>query len=930
MTHTFRQDADYWNDKLAAYLHDPPDKALHIPGHEKRSAGLLEAMSLEGALNKEMYKSADVLASGMDRNQFPGFDKDDEKSGAIDFSVAPVITHPTSKYDNLSINCRIPDIKSVHQSMSEIVRQDINTLSTSFVGRPADMAAVRFHYVHHALRQRLMQENVGGLDGLWAKMPADTRIPDHSVWQHCGLVSALYSSMRESKSDQVSLMVFGITPVQDFIGRARKLRDFWTGSLILSWLAFEGIRYVMHRFGSDHVLYPSLIGQPMVDRSLAQECCFDILKIEQITESQVASFPNKFVCLIPEGFEEDAAIGITESIQQAFRSLGAKVLELVGRNASVDECIRHAFEYQIAEYFDFQWSACPLLDDYASTHIQDLLHKDVWERAFNLLHASSDLKYPIRAKSAFYGPSHAMAQSFMAAGKAYREERRTPAQGIKCPLHGDLEILHLAHNEGQDQNPRPENDPFWKEFKENWANKRSSTDFNPSERLSAVALVKRLAMYVIKDDKKHPLYPYFKDAESFSSTTKMALNDWFERLGAEQRFEAAAALGEHWQSRLADCFHEMDEEKESVAATQSNDMFVRLKRKNPVRDDDKYYAVLLMDGDKMGKLVNGETIAATWQSVLHPDLVSKLRAWPDGQDNFRKFWNEHLGEQRMLSPAVHAAISEALGDFALHTVPALVEKYRGNLIYAGGDDVCAVLPLSTALACAQEIAQAYTYGFVCMDKGQVKSVQGAWTPQGKLLHHLGHGDGLSISAGILITHHKRSLTGALQRAHQLLNMAKEQGGRNCLVLELDKRSGGARRFMAQWNEQPMQGLKLQDVGSMISNFSQLATLMGRKGWQDMSSSFVYSLEYFREGLNSIAESAPEMMPKYLASQLGRSHENRSKIEKTKDLELLAQSAASLVLREREKINTVDTTALIIARFMGVRMAEAKIAQGGEA
>jgi len=29
---------DYWRRKIIAYLHDPPDKALCIVGHERRAA----------------------------------------------------------------------------------------------------------------------------------------------------------------------------------------------------------------------------------------------------------------------------------------------------------------------------------------------------------------------------------------------------------------------------------------------------------------------------------------------------------------------------------------------------------------------------------------------------------------------------------------------------------------------------------------------------------------------------------------------------------------------------------------------------------------------------------------------------------------------------------------------------------------------------
>ena len=79
----------------------------------------------------------------------------------------------------------------------------------------------------------------------------------------------------------------------------------------------------------------------------------------------------------------------------------------------------------------------------------------------------------------------------------------------------------------------------------------------------------------------------------------------------------------------------------------------------------------------MGSLVNGETLASSWRTVLHPSLTERL-AKKDFAKNFHIFWKKWLAEPRLLSPSVHAALSEALGDFALATVPAIIERHRGS------------------------------------------------------------------------------------------------------------------------------------------------------------------------------------------------------------------------------------------------------------
>ncbi|TVR01580.1 MAG: type III-B CRISPR-associated protein Cas10/Cmr2 [Desulfovibrionales bacterium] len=940
MNRTFRKDADYWNGKLQAYLHDPPDKALHIPGHEARSRKLLDAMGIDGTLDKAAYSGLDAIAAGMDRMQFPGFSKDDESSGAIDFSTEPKLTHPTSREGELKILGQIPDIKAIGSQMAAMVGEDISLLANSFTGKPEEMAAARFHYVHHALRGQLIKKNLGGLGGLWAKMPADTRIPDHSVWQHCALVSALYSCSQLSKTRQASLMVFGLTPVQDFIVRARKLRDFWTGSLILSWLAFEGIRQVVYDLGSDHILYPSLIDQPMIENLLADECSLDKLGLFVAPETGVASFPNKFVCLVPAGEEEVMANSIESGIVDAWKDMGSKVLDLIEKHAGQDKMVRALFAKQLGGYFDFHWSSCPLIDETSIQTASELLPEQVWTQSLEIFNDSKGLPYPIRGKGAFYGTVHGLAQGFMAAGKTCKKEKRSPEEGIKCQLHGDLEILHLDHETTKDKNPRPENDPFWSTFKEKWAaSMGGEADFKESERLSSVAMIKRLAGYAIHKDKKHPLYPFFKDDNSFPATTEMALSDWFTRLGADTRRGLERDLGSKWKMRIADQFHALDEDGDSQ--DQDTALLHAIKQKHPITEADKYYAVLLMDGDKMGRLVNGETIAANWSNVIHPRLVEKLRSWPKGRDGYRQFWDSYLDKKRMLSPAVHAAISEALGDFALHTVPHIVEMNRGRLIYAGGDDVCAVLPVSTVLQAARDIAIAYNYPFLCLENGRPAPVKDTWTPSnGRLFHHLGTGDDISISAGILLTHHKRPLIGALKRAHQLLDEAKEKGGRDCLALELDKRSGGARSFMASWKDTPTKNLALDPKDSrdngdalimrrtLVELFMDIAVQLGRPEFKDMSSSFIYRLEMYRDGLLTLAEQKPDGMFKFLRNQLGRSTHNRMSGErgdnKNKELDDLAKKCAALVMRwTKDGKVVIDTTALVIARFMGQRFAGLK-------
>ncbi len=431
----------------------------------------------------------------------------------------------------------------------------------------------------------------------------------------------------------------------------------------------------------------------------------------------------------------------------------------------------------------------------------------------------------------------------------------------------------------------------------------------------------------------------------FPSTTEMALSDWLDRV--EQK-GMTDGLGQNWRKKIAQLLHESDadrSERDPGPEVAELEIAERLrchrvisgmeKAGDPVQDDDKYYALLLMDGDHMGRLVNGETLASSWRTVLHPELVTRLED-PKFDERYRSFWIKKLDRSRLLAPAVHAAISEALGDFALRSVPSIINKHRGQLIYAGGDDVCAVLPVSTVLEAARQIAHVYRLGFVFFP-GDTKSkairpIGEYWQPEsGRLAVHLGTGKEISISAGILLAHHKKPLSTAMHRAHQLLDRAKKAGGRNGFALELEKRSGGGRVFMARWDEEPFAGLRPREAPSLppsaclADHFLAVGQTMGDPGMRSMSVSLAYRLEQFRPGLEAIIEHSPHELVKFLAKQL-----ERSSVKHVGEDNRIADSLASLLARQSHGSTSVhlETESLIIAKFIGGRTIRTGTRQGG--
>ena len=196
-----------------------------------------------------------------------------------------------------------------------------------------------------------------------------------------------------------------------------------------------------------------------------------------------------------------------------------------------------------------------------------------------------------------------------------------------------------------------------------------------------------------------------------------------------------------------------------------------------------YYAVLAMDGDEMGRWLRGENSPQVHQ-VLHPDLQQYFARLSDTA--------ESLAARRPVGPALHAAISEALTNFALHVVPRIVEKHWGTLIYSGGDDVLALLPAGTALACAHELRLAFC-GHPQINGG---ARSGYYRVDGRDL--LMMGTKATASAGLALVHYKEDLRSALSAAREAEKAAKT-AERDILQVRACRRSGEHAAALCPWD-----------------------------------------------------------------------------------------------------------------------------------
>ena len=324
---------NYWQNKIAAWLNEPVVKVFDIKNRDENAKKIKDSLEIIcSTVNSEKVQQAAYIASGLTRAALP---YDDSKLESI------VLKHPLVEKNEIKFSLQNKECKSLINDIKNLLETDLAYLYKEL--SEEEKAKEIFNYLFFAFNKQLRKNDIGELGPYWDILPADTRMPDHPMWHHFGMTSAIYSSLERNENDSkenLSLVVYSITPVQDFIGKARKLRDYWTGSVILSYLAFSGITAVMENLGPDHILYPSLQNQSLVEdwlinkneglKNLLEES--DALQELNKKSQSIASFPNKFVFLCNNQDVQEMCNLIESKIKKEWEQTSNIVKEYVIKN----------------------------------------------------------------------------------------------------------------------------------------------------------------------------------------------------------------------------------------------------------------------------------------------------------------------------------------------------------------------------------------------------------------------------------------------------------------------------------------------------------------------------------------------------------------------------------------------------------------------
>lgn len=175
----------------------------------------------------------------------------------------------------------------------------------------------------------------------------------------------------------------------------------------------------------------------------------------------------------------------------------------------------------------------------------------------------------------------------------------------------------------------------------------------------------------------------------------------------------------------------------------------RLKERVVLEPNDTL-VILAMDGDSVGKWISGAN-NPTVKELVHAKIKEELSG-------------DILRTKRAQSPANHSFISRTLSTYALKIVRKIIEsEYCGRLVYAGGDDVRALLPPEDAFEIALRLREEYS------SEWSTISAEGMDKP----IAVLGMGHRATSSISLACVHYMHHLGNAIDMSWRMLKDAKE-------------------------------------------------------------------------------------------------------------------------------------------------------------
>jgi CRISPR-associated protein Cmr2 len=476
-----------------------------------------------------------------------------------------------------------------------------------------------------------------------------------------------------------SLISVSIGPVQEFIAAARRTRDLWFGSHLLSELSKAAARRATEKGAT--LIFPS----PQNPGDLGRRSSFQVVNKLLLTYSEA---PADLVKVMREAVKTEltgqAKIGIEYAMQE-------------GKIAKIDTTLI-AEQLKTSVEFFAAWVPLDGHESYEATRtrVESLVGARKMLRDFPYYQGTNAKKSTIDGVR-----ENVITDPGKYVSRMLKESERLDGIGLIKRFGG------------------------------------SQPSFESTSDVAAVPF----ARYALRVASGKPAVA--EAIENYRQYVENRLNHllglrhnspWDNRIGFGKA--SLALLTEH-ESKQDELTQEQQEELKRLQLA----LFKTLADKKP----SPYYAMLMADGDGMGKA-----------------LEELGRA----------------GRER------HQQFSQALSGFAARCREVVEQRGMGeegwgNLIYAGGDDVLALLPVDTAVLTARKLHKTFSESM----QDSLQDVKSKPT----------------LSASIVIAHALDDLTTVRRVADKTLHeVAKDQCGRNALSITSMRRSGEAFTVAGKW------------------------------------------------------------------------------------------------------------------------------------
>ena len=520
------------------------------------------------------------------------------------------------------------------------------------------------------------------------------------------------------------LFLISIGPVQSFIASARRTRDLWFGSTLLSELARAASIMVVKENPENILIFPAL----------------DFKDLEAFDRGEPINVANKILAHIHQSPQQ-----LADKVLAAINDRLRELRDLAYKGIDDNRFQREIAEAQVNDLIEYLWVALPYKrNEYAKTRdtLEALMAARKNTRDFASVGWGST-----QQKSSIDG----QLESVIPADRYPRRGEDEPKRQQKVRfLYSHYKASSAEQLSGVDLLKR------LGRLSEDISIASVLTSFPSTSQIAAIPFLLRLNSLTEEDKKQANMYweSYIDQlkrvADAPDALMEQTIPPHYPPHPILGRYEGSLLFEDRWVDLVSDTNSVRKGEKAAFLEKAKKALrdFFDIVKVHP----SPYYAILRADGDHMGKAIDAQ--------------AKKLD-----------------GEQ------AHQRLSLVLSEFAGNVRNIVETQYLGALVYAGGDDVLAFMPLHTVLQCARELQNQFR------DKLEPFTF--------KLEPSKDNNDiSPTLSAGIVVIHHLSSLREALDLAKKAEDRAKDIQDKNkdALAITISKRSGDDYTVVGHWGE----------------------------------------------------------------------------------------------------------------------------------